>query len=427
MIAVVITAAGRSLRMGGKKKEFLELGNGTILSETAKAFLKSIEVAHMVITYASDTPEAQSLARAALFADDEIKKLSEKTNLIFAQGGDTRQESVRNALEALSKASTGTDTAQNFSPPQIVLVHDGARPFVDGAVIRRVAGAAQTHGAAVPAVGPVDTLKQKNDDGFIEKHLTRSQISAVQTPQGFRFGELLEAHRKAANDGKTYTDDSEIWGAYCGEVKIVDGDIANKKITYAGDLPAASESAAHSQATASSEISATSQATAHSESAAAPSFRTGFGYDLHRLVSGRKLIIGGVTIPSEKGEDGHSDGDVLLHAVTDALLGAAALGDIGSFFPPSDDTWKGADSVQLLQTAWQKVKSAGWKLCNMDCVVKLEKPKLLPFREKICAAIASALGVDGDKVFIKAKTAEKLGDVGSGEAIEAWATCLLVR
>ena len=155
--------------------------------------------------------------------------------------------------------------------------------------------------------------------------------------------------------------------------------------------------------------------------------RTGLGYDIHRLVSGRKLILGGVEFDFEKGEDGHSDGDALLHAITDALLGASGLGDIGSFFPPEEPEWKDADSKKLLSTVWQKIKAAGWQLVNLDCVVKLEKPKFLPKRQQVIDSIAKVLEVNPEQVFVKAKTGEKLDSVGKGDAIEAFATCLLSK
>jgi len=155
--------------------------------------------------------------------------------------------------------------------------------------------------------------------------------------------------------------------------------------------------------------------------------RTGLGYDLHRLVAGRKLIIGGIHIPFELGEDGHSDGDVLLHAITDALLGASALGDIGEFFPPGDPQWKDADSAQLLGAAWQKVSGAGWKIQNIDCVIALQKPKFLPWRSAVRESVAAILGIPTDAVFVKAKTGEGLGAVGTSEAVEVWASCLITR
>ena len=155
--------------------------------------------------------------------------------------------------------------------------------------------------------------------------------------------------------------------------------------------------------------------------------RIGLGWDLHRLIQGRKLILGGIVLPFEKGEDGHSDGDVLFHAITDAVLGAAGLGDIGSFFPPEDPQWKDADSAQLLQTVMEKVRAAGWHIENLDCVVKLEKPKFIPYRQQVIESIARVLQIASDQVFVKAKTGEKLPPVGTGDAVEATAVCLLSK
>ena len=153
--------------------------------------------------------------------------------------------------------------------------------------------------------------------------------------------------------------------------------------------------------------------------------RVGLGYDIHRLIPDRALILGGVVLPFEKGEDGHSDGDVLFHAITDAVLGASGLGDIGSFFPPEDPQWKDADSAELLKTVMEKVREQGWQLENIDCVIKLEKPKFIPYREQVIKSVAAALGVEPDKVFVKAKTGEKLPPVGTSDAVEAQAVCLL--
>lgn len=155
--------------------------------------------------------------------------------------------------------------------------------------------------------------------------------------------------------------------------------------------------------------------------------RVGLGYDLHRLVEGRKLILGGVILPFEKGEDGHSDGDVLFHAITDAVLGASGLGDIGSFFPPEEAKWKDADSAFLLKTVMEKVYADGWKIENIDCVIKLEKPKFIPYRQAVINSVAETLNIENNQVFVKAKTGEKLGEVGEGKAVEVWATCLLSK
>ena len=155
--------------------------------------------------------------------------------------------------------------------------------------------------------------------------------------------------------------------------------------------------------------------------------RVGIGYDLHRLVAGRMLLLGGVELPFEKGEDGHSDGDVLFHAITDAVLGASGLGDIGSFFPPEDDKWKNADSAELLRTVMKEVRVKGWQIENIDCVVKLEKPKFIPYRQQVIESIASVLEVSADRVFVKAKTGEKLPPIGTSDAVEAYVVCLLSK
>lgn len=155
--------------------------------------------------------------------------------------------------------------------------------------------------------------------------------------------------------------------------------------------------------------------------------KVGLGYDLHRLVESRKLLLGGIHIPFERGEDGHSDGDVLLHAISDALLGASGLGDIGSFFPPEEPQWKDADSAQLLKTVVSKVYDEGWKIENLDCVIKLEKPKFIPYRTQVIKSIADILQIDENQVFVKAKTGEKLAEIGRSEAVEVWCVCLLSR
>ena len=223
---------------------------------------------------------------------------------------------------------------------------------------------------------------------------------------GFDFYALLKAHQQAAQVACTeFTDDTEIWDAFANAdgaqpVHLTAGDSTNKKITYIEDIPTKKT---------------------------ATMLHTGLGYDLHPLVPGRALLLGGVQFEFEKGEAGHSDGDVLLHAITDALLGAAALGDIGSFFPPEDAQWKNANSAHLLQTVWQRITAEGWTLCNLDCVIALEQPKFLPRRDEVRQSIAHILDVPVQNVFVKAKTGEKMGKIGRGEAVEAWATCLLER
>ena len=394
-IAVVITAAGSSSRMGGGvKKEYMNLKNGTVLSEATKPFLYALDLTYLVITYPHGKEEE---AKKALFSDSEIKDLIENTSLMFVEGGSDRESSVFNALLALQE--------KKFSGS--LLIHDGARAFVSQDVIKRVAEETMKNGAACPALEPVDTQKEIDNSGNIIRHLKRANLAAVQTPQGFDFLELLDAHKKARNDGKAYTDDTEIWDAYNvtgKKVKCVKGEASNIKITYPSDI-----------------------AKDKSGEQKRKMIHTGLGYDLHPLVEGRKLVLGGIEIPFNKGEAGHSDGDVLLHAITDSLLGAAGLGDIGSYFPPNESKWKDADSKELLKIVWADIKKEGWNLVNLDAVILLEQPKFLPYRNSVIASITSILNVDYSSVFVKAKTGEKMGKIGNGEAIEAFATCLLEK
>lgn len=393
-LILILAAAGSSSRMGlGKKKEYLALGSGTVLSQAAAAFLTAAPFELVLVT----VPQGgQQEAEAALRCDASMEPLLARTQLRFVEGGATRQQSVYRALQYAQQTlpAKTTDTA-------LVLIHDAARPFVSQAVIGATISAAQEYGAAVPAVPAIDTQKECTEDNTIARHLCRSRIAAVQTPQGFLFAPLLRCHQAAAGQQQEYTDDTEIWDTFPRftggrKVHIVAGDRRNKKITYREDVMGSM-------------------------------MHIGLGTDLHRLVPGRKFMLGGVEIPAEKGELGHSDGDVLLHAVTDALLGASGLGDIGSYFPPEDAQWKDADSAALLRKVWADVRAAGWELVNMDCVVELERPKFLPWRNAVIASIARILNVQQEQVFVKAKTNEKLGEVGSGDAVKAYCSCLLQR
>lgn len=427
-VALIIVAAGSSTRMGGKiKKEYLPLKNGTVLSEAALPFLKSNKISSIVIVCPNENdPDAQK----AFYSNPEIKSLTQNITVSFIKGGTTRQQSVYNALMFLSgtdknitsNASNPSDKnissntlnlsdkniSSNTRAPDFVLIHDGARPFLTASLVDASINNTIKYGASVPALTPVDTQKEIDENGFIVRHLTRKNLGAVQTPQGFAFDKILSAHKKALEDKKEYTDDTEIFDIYSTEKTFVfKGEETNKKITYKDDI--------------------NSQQNISSKSGAPKMIRTGLGYDKHRLVENRKLIIGGVEIPFEKGEEGHSDGDAVLHAVTDAVLGAAHLGDIGSYFPDTDPKYKDADSKKLLSFAWNDVKNAGFELENLDIVLILQSPKFLPYRDAVIKSIADTLGVSEDKVFIKAKTAEHLGDAGNGLCLEVYATCLLSK
>lgn len=432
-VALIIVAAGSSTRMGGKiKKEYLSLNNGTVLSEAALPFLKSNKITSVTIVCPKDNdPDAQK----AFYSNPEIKSLAKNIPVSFIKGGISRQESVYNALIFLNAAGTvsnsgitsdsttasasGITSIPCTTRPDFVLIHDGARPFLSTALVENSITNTVKYGASVPALTPVDTQKEIDESGFIVRHLTRKTLGAVQTPQGFAFYKILSAHIKAHEDKKEYTDDTEIFDCYNSEKTFVfEGEETNKKITYKDDIKIEDTV---------SKNDITSQRSITSQSGAPKMIRTGLGYDKHRLVENRKLIIGGVEIPFEKGEDGHSDGDAVLHAVTDAVLGAAHLGDIGSYFPDTDPKYKDADSKKLLSFAWNNVKNAGFELENLDIVLIMQKPKFLPYRDAVIKSIADTLGVDEDKVFIKAKTAEHLGDIGSGLCLEVYATCLLSK
>ncbi len=407
-LALLIVAAGSSSRMGGIKKEYLPLNGETVLSTATRAFLKTLNFSVVAVTFPFKEDVTflkleEEKSKNAIFADSQVKEEQTKgTRFLFVPGGKSRQESVFKALDKLKSHF------KNSNP--LVFIHDGARPFISEDIINSTYKAALEFGAGAPGIQPVDTQNEVDENGFIKRHLVRSNLRAVQTPQVFRLNELLLAHEKASLSGKEYTDDTEIWDLFVpgGKVKITEGDIKNKKITYRQDIVQTKDSKTNSTGEKNM-------------------LRTGLGYDKHALVQGRALMLGGVKLESDLGEDGHSDGDVLLHAITDALLGASAMGDIGSFFPPEEAEWKDADSKILLSTVWKKIKAKGWQLENLDCVIALEKPKFLPHRQEVINSIASVLNVEPSQVFVKAKTGEKLGDIGQRRAVEVWATCLLSK
>jgi len=402
-VFLLLTAAGSSSRFGGGKKELLSLDGKSILQLSLEAFLHLEELAGILITYpAGRLDEVQASISPDLAGT--LDKLP--WGLRFVQGGDTRQVSVKNGLEALVRAcgvNLGDAAAGDaaIDPARvIVLVHDAARPWAAPDLIDAVLTSTRAFGACIPLSDLPDTPKAISADGFIDRHLDRDAIKAAQTPQGFALGTLAAAHAAASEEGWSCTDDASIWDRYVGEVAFVRGDRKNRKITYPEDLPRKADTI---------------------------NFRIGEGWDIHPLVPGRRLLVGGVHVEHDRGEAGHSDGDVLWHAIIDALLGAAALGDIGSHFPPSDLRWKDADSGNLARAAAGEVARAGWNVGNIDCTVILEKPRLGPYREAICASIAKALGLLPSAVSVKAKTREGFGEVGSGNAVEAQAVVLLFR
>jgi 2-C-methyl-D-erythritol 4-phosphate cytidylyltransferase/2-C-methyl-D-erythritol 2,4-cyclodiphosphate synthase len=370
-VTAIIAAGGTGRRLGADvPKQLLAVGGVPILQRTVEAFLTHPEVSDVVVAL----PSSMAAAPPQFLKGVRI-----------VTGGDSRQASVANAFDEVSSAS------------DVVLVHDAARPFVSGEVISRAIAAAAAHGAAIVAVPVSDTVKRIADGDVI------NEVFLAQTPQAFRRS-ILEQAVALGRSGVEGTDEAALVERTGHRVRVVCGDPSNVKITTASDLDAARE-----------------RMTRPSVGVA----RVGVGYDLHRLVEGRPLILAGVTISSERGALGHSDADAICHAVTDAILGAARAGDIGQLYPDTDARWKDVSSMELLRNAVAIVRERGWTVDNVDVVVILERPKLGPHRIGMETALAATLGVDADCVSIKAKTNEGMDAVGRGEAIAAHAVALL--
>ena len=308
-------------------------------------------------------------------------------------GGATRQASVHAGLEALASEK-----------PDIVLIHDAARPFVSAAVISRAIAAAGHDGAAVPVIAVTDTIKLVGETGKVEATPERARLRIAQTPQAFRFDVILDAHRRAARDGRgDFTDDAALaeWAGLT--VATFEGDASNMKLTTPEDF--AREEARLG--------------------AALGDIRTGTGYDVHAFGDGDHLMICGVRVPHSRGFLAHSDGDVGLHALVDAILGALADGDIGSHFPPSDSQWKGAASDRFLKYAVDRVAGRGGRIANLEVTLICERPKIGPLRDSMRARIAEIAGLDISRVAVKATTSERLGFTGREEGIAATASATI--
>jgi 2-C-methyl-D-erythritol 4-phosphate cytidylyltransferase / 2-C-methyl-D-erythritol 2,4-cyclodiphosphate synthase len=380
-VTAIIAAAGFGRRLGGPvPKQLLEIGGYSILERSVDAFVRHARVQDVIVVLPSEVVASPP----SWLAGKAVRVVT---------GGDRRQDSVANACDHVS---AGTD---------VVLVHDAARPFVTAELIGRSIDAAAEHGAAVVAVGVSDTVKrvrERTGSRIVSETIPRDEIFLAQTPQAFR----LDVLRKAVALGRSgveATDEAALAEHAGHEVHVIPGDPANVKITTGADLATARHAAESSLSVASA----------------------GTGYDLHRLVEGRPLILGGVNIPAERGALGHSDADVVCHATTDAILGAAALGDIGRHFPDTDAAWKDASSIDLLRRAADLVRGAGRQIVNVDVVVILERPKIAPFIDRIREGIAGALDLPVGCVSVKGKTNEGVDAVGRGEAIAAHAVALL--
>ncbi len=389
-IAAVILAAGRGSRAAataGVPKQYAHIGGETILARTVRAFAAhpQIDLVQVVIH-----PEDEEACAAAIGAPGG--KL-----LPPVHGGATRQASGLKGLETLCRHA-----------PHGVLIHDAARPFVSDAIVTSVIAALQKTVGAIPALAVTDTLKRANRDGTLAGTVERAGLWRAQTPQAFRFPEVLAAHRDAAAAGlDTFTDDAALaeWAGL--SVSIVEGSDRNTKITTPEDLELADQ-------------------TLRRGILPLIDVRTGSGFDVHRFTDGDHVWLCGVRIPHTHKLEGHSDADVGLHALTDALLGAIGEGDIGQHFPPSDMQWKGAASHIFVADAVRRVRERGGRITNVDLTILCEAPRVGPHRDAMSAAIAGMLGIERARVNVKATTTEKLGFTGRREGIAAMATATVV-
>ena len=407
-VAAVIVAAGRSTRMAGLDKQFALAGGRPLLAFTAATFEKSPLVSEFVIVL---NPE--NLARGR-----ELAQVEGWTKLkALVEGGPRRQDSVWNGLQALASPA-----------PDWVMIHDGARPFVTEKILVDGLAAALETGACVAAVPVKDTIKLVDRvSGLVQETPPRELLWAIQTPQVFRFDLICQAHRQGQSSGAEVTDDAMMAELAGYPVKVFLAAYTNIKVTTPDDLDQArlilaGQTSSNMVPITTSEIETVSQARISS-----PAFRIGQGFDVHRLVEGRPLILGGIKIPFELGLDGHSDADVLTHAIINALLGAAGLGDIGRHYPPTDPSIKGISSLQMLSELYRKIRAEGWQLVNLDATVVAQQPKLAPYVPEIRRKLADTLGIDENQLNVKATTTEKLGFAGRLEGLEGQAVALLVR
>jgi len=377
-VAVIVVAAGRGLRAGGDvPKQYRQIGGEPVVRKSLALF-----------TTHPDVDAVQPVIH-----HDDMKAFAEVTQGLSLRtpvfGGQTRQASVRAGLEALDP------------PPDIVLIHDAARPFASAALVSRAIASAAENKAAVPALPIADTIKTVSKSGRVIDTLDRTALRIVQTPQAFSFPVLLEAHRRAAIAGLFDFPDDAALAEWAGiAVTAFEGERGNVKLTVADDFTRAEAD----------------------HFAALGDTRTGNGFDVHAFGDGDHVTIGGIKIPHIRGVVAHSDGDVALHALTDAILGALADGDIGSHFPPSDERWRGIASDQFLAFAAERVRARGGRIAHLDVTLVCEAPRIGPHRDTMRERIAAIAGVSVARVAVKATTSEKLGFTGRGEGIAALAT-----
>jgi 2-C-methyl-D-erythritol 4-phosphate cytidylyltransferase / 2-C-methyl-D-erythritol 2,4-cyclodiphosphate synthase len=383
-VAAIIAAGGRGTRFGGDRpKQLLTLAGRPILERSIDAFVRSPLVHEIVVAVPADLIVA---------LPDYLQQADRRIEVVA--GGPRRQDSVANAFARVADRA------------DVVIVHDAARPLVSGDLIRRTIEGAVETGAAIAAVRSRDTVKRGDASGLVMATLPRDEIFLAQTPQAFRTSVLRDALAVAEQVGAA-SDEAMLAERAGYRVKLVAGDPRNLKITTPEDLAIAEQLLRGG--------------------AARTMMRIGNGYDLHRLVDGRRLVLGGVTIPFEKGLQGHSDADAVCHAITDAILGAAGAGDIGRHFPDTDPAWKDANSIRLLGLAGDVIRNAGFTIVNVDVVVIAQRPKLLPHVDAMRQNVARALAIAPDQVSVKGKTNEGVDSMGTGESIAVHAVALLKR
>jgi len=394
-VTAIIAAGGRGRRFGGAlPKQLLSLSGRPILQRSVDAFVRHERISEIVVALPPDLAAAPPPYLQAC-----------PKPIALVEGGERRQDSV---ARALSRVSANAD---------VVVIHDAVRPLVSGALITRTIDAAIAHGAAIAALPATDTVKRGNHDRVIVGTMPRAEVFLAQTPQAFRTS-VLRGALSVGESSSEATDEAALVERAGHPVHLVDGDPRNVKITTADDLELAEHLLNVGRVPRrGSDVAA---------SGPAATLRIGNGYDLHRLVPGRRLILGGVAIPFEKGLEGHSDADAVCHAVTDAILGAAGAGDIGRHFPDSDPRWKDADSLALLASAIEVVAAAGYAVVNIDIVVIAQRPKIVPYIEAMQANLARATGITAGQVSVKGKTNEGVGSIGTGEAIAVHAVALIM-
>jgi len=379
-VSAIIAAAGRGLRYGGAHpKQLLRIGGQPMLARSVDVFRQCAVIDDIVVAVPAEIAD---------LPPDYLRGGAKRIDIVA--GGTRRRDSVAHAFARVAERA------------DVVVIHDAARPLVTSELIGRTVAAAAEFGAAIAAVAARDTVKRATGEGVVLGTLPREEIYLAQTPQAFRTAVL----RDALELGGDVTDEATLVELAGHSVRLVEGDPRNLKVTTPADLEMAERLLAGS-------------------APAAPALRVGNGYDLHRLVPGRPLILGGVTIPFDRGLQGHSDADAIAHAVTDAVLGASAAGDIGRHFPDTDPAWEGANSLELLRRAAEVSRARGFAVVNVDVVVIAQRPKLVSYIDAMCANLAGALGCAPSQVSVKGKTNEGVDSMGAGESIAVHAVVLL--